>query len=180
MAKTPHFSPTVSYPRRTDEQQEMKTMTQQTEQAALDGSVEPDHTDDDQLSTHEALDRELRRQILSDKDAMAAFYRADWECDGCATKSCSGDFFVDFHGLLLCDGCTDAARDRLRELQRPLIEALVAEPTMKRALALGFELTRRGDDNRLVWIGDDDSYDGGNHPYANEHDALEDLVDELG
>jgi hypothetical protein len=55
---------------------------------------------------------------------------------------------------------------------------LEADPTPEWALALGFELTRSGD-GRLVWVGDDDDYDGGNHPYADEKEALEDLVEEL-
>jgi hypothetical protein len=86
--------------------------------------------------------------------------------------------FVEFHGLFLCDGCTENARLALRRIQLPLIEALGADPTLERALALGFELTRRKD-GRLVWVGEDDDYDGDSHPYADEKEALEDLVEEL-
>jgi hypothetical protein len=55
---------------------------------------------------------------------------------------------------------------------------LAADPTLERAPALGFELTHR-DDGRLVWVGDDDDYDGDSHPYADEKEALEDLAEEL-
>lgn len=65
----------------------------------------------------------------------------------------------------------------LRELQRPLIEKLAAEPNLEHALALGYQLIRHN--GRLTWVSDDDHYDGGSHPYADEQHALEDLIAEL-
>lgn len=119
------------------------------------------------------IDRALRR-IVAQKDPL----NSDCECEGCGYHCYDHCAFTDFHGLFLCDGCVEEARDALREIQRPLIEMLEAEPTLDHARALGFELTRRGD-GRLVWVGEDDDYDGGKYPYANEHEALEDLVGEL-
>ena len=140
----------------------------------LDEIVERWQEEHGKLSELNKIDRELRRRIVSERDS----FDRDHECEGCGTHNWNYDFFVDFHGLLLCDGCADHARDKLSNLQRPLIEALEAEPTLEQARALGFELTRR-DDGRLVWIGEDDDYDGGSHPYADETEALDDLVEEL-
>jgi hypothetical protein len=127
-----------------------------------------------QVSEPERIDRELRRRIIGDRDR----HDSAFECEGCGHHHWDSFDFVTFHGLLLCDGCAEHARDELRNIQRPLIEALEADPTLERALALGFELTRRGD-GRLVWVGDDNDYDGGSHRYADEKEALEDLVEEL-
>jgi transcription elongation factor Elf1 len=127
-----------------------------------------------QASESEKIDRELRRRIIADRDR----HDSAFECEGCGHQHWDSCVFITFHGLLLCDGCAENARDELRDIQRPLIEALAADPTLERALALGFELTR-SDDGRLAWVGDDDDYDGGSHPYADEKEALEDLVEEL-
>jgi hypothetical protein len=126
------------------------------------------------LSGQELIDRELRQRINADRDRFA---RDDYECEGCSFHHYDHCAFVDFHGLSLCDGCADRARRELYDIQRPLIEALAAEPTLERAGALGFELTR--DEGRLVWIGEDDDYDGGKQPYADEREALEMLAEEL-
>jgi hypothetical protein len=129
---------------------------------------------DSATSELERIDAELRRRIRSARDSLDT----QFECEGCCDRHWDSDRFVSFHGLLLCDGCTEQARDILRELHQPLVEQLAAEPTLERAFALGFEL-RRGDGGRLVWVGDDDDYDGGSHPYADERDALECLIEEL-
>lgn len=126
------------------------------------------------LSDQDRIDRELQRRILGQRDR----HDTDCECESCGYRHYEHTVFGDFHGLFLCDGCRDNARNELRDIQRPLIEALEAEPTLEHARALGFELTR-GDDGRLIWLGEDDDYDGGSHPYADEQEALDDLVGEL-
>lgn len=126
------------------------------------------------LSGQERVDRELRQRITAERDRFA---RDDYECEGCSFRYYDHCAFVDFHGLSLCDGCVQNARRELYAIQRPLIEALAAQPTLERAGALGFEL--RCVDGRLVWVGEDDDYDGGEHPYADEREALDILVEEL-
>jgi hypothetical protein len=140
----------------------------------FDEIVERWQEEHSQITESEKIDRELQRRIIADRDR----HDSAFECEGCGHQHWDSCGFVTFHGLLLCDGCAENARDELRNIQRPLIEALEADPTLERALALGFELTR-SDDGRLVWVGDDDDYDGGSHPYADEKEALEDLVEEL-
>ena len=143
----------------------------------FDEVVERWQDDHAERSEHERIDRELRRRITSEKASIVDLHR-DWECDGCGTQHHEYYAFEEYHGLLLCDGCAGAARDELRAIQRPLIDRLRAEPTLAHAGPLGFELTRR-DDGRLVWLGDDDYLDGGSHPYANEQEALHNLIEEL-
>lgn len=126
------------------------------------------------LSELEKIERELRERVRGERDTLDS----QFQCEGCGHRHWSDDFFLEFHDLLLCDGCADHARDILRELRQPLVEALEAEPTLENAKTLGFELVR-GDDGGLVWVSDDDEYDGGSHPYTDEQDALESLVDEL-
>jgi hypothetical protein len=126
------------------------------------------------LSDIERIDRELRERIRGEQDTHAT----QFECEGCAYRHCLRDYFEDFHGLFLCDGCAYHAREVLRELQEPLVERLAAEPTLEHAQALGFELMRRAD-GRLAWVSDDDEYDGGSFPYGDEQEALDGLVGEL-
>jgi hypothetical protein len=126
------------------------------------------------LTEQERIDRELRRRIV---DGGNRYEHDDYECEGCGHRHWNGDEFVNFHDVFLCDGCLYNARDELRDIQRPLIAVLKAEPTLEHAQALGFELTQR--DGRLLWVSEDDDYDGGCHPYANDQEALEDLVEEL-
>jgi hypothetical protein len=140
----------------------------------LDEIVERWQEEHGQLSEAERIDRELRRMIVAGRDRLDS----DYECEGCSYRDRDGDSFVDFHGLFLCDGCTENARLALRGIQLPLIEALEADPTLERALALGFELTHRKAGG-LVWVGDDDDYEGGSQPYADEKEALEVLAEEL-
>jgi len=142
----------------------------------LDAIVERWQDDHGQFSEQEKIDRELRRQMTSEKAAIVDHY-SDFECEGCNYHYYDHCAFTDFHGLFLCDGCVREAREILRDLQRPLIEALEAEPTLEHARALGFELLRQ--DGRLIWVSDDDDYDGGSYPYANEQEAVEGLVGEL-
>jgi hypothetical protein len=127
-----------------------------------------------QVSESERIDRELRRRTVADRDRLDS----DYECEGCNHHHWDSGGFVTFHGLLLCDGCAEHARDEFRDIQRPLIEALAADLTLERALALGFELTR-SDDGHLVWVGEDEDYEGDSHPYADEREALEVLAEEL-
>lgn len=124
-----------------------------------------------ELSEQEQVDRELRRRITADRDDHLD---DRFECEGCNFRHWEHAAFVEFHGLLLCDGCHFHARDELRDIQQPLIERLAAEPTLENARALGFELTRH--DGRLVWISDDDEYEGGE---ADEQEALAYLLDEF-
>ena len=127
------------------------------------------------VSEADRIERELRRRILAEKERMDSAY----ECDGCSFRHDDGDFFRVLHSLFLCDGCYDLAREELRALRRPLVEALAAEPTMANARALGFELTRRGD-GRLVWASVDEEFDGDVAPYVDEQEALACLAEELG
>lgn len=126
------------------------------------------------VGEQERLARELRRRIVAGKEPPYGF-----ECEGCSFRHDDHHPFVELRGLFLCDGCSWRAREVLRDLQRPLIEALEAEPTLESARALGFELVR-GRDGRLVWVGDDETFDGGAKAYADEREALQCLVEELG
>jgi hypothetical protein len=130
--------------------------------------------DHGRVSETERLERELRRRIVAEKVRMDSAY----ECEGCSFRHDDGDVFCEFHGLFLCDGCYEFAREELRALRRPLVEALAAEPTVAKARALGFELTRRSD-GRLVWVSEDEDFDGGVEPYADEQEALACLAEEL-
>ena len=132
---------------------------------------------DEQGEKRSALDRidcELQRLIVAERSNFDIGYM----CDGCGYVDADGFSFVPFHGLFLCNGCVDHARDELRVLKRPLIEALKAEPTLERAEALGFQL-QHDDDGSFIWADEDDDYDGASHTYADETEALEDLVQEL-
>jgi hypothetical protein len=126
------------------------------------------------LSEQERIDRELRRRILSEGAALDQ----ECSCDACGYRNLLHDYFEDYHGLFLCEGCAADAREVLRELQQPLVARLALEPTLEHAEALGFELQRRGD-GRLVWLGDDDVFGSTGEPYADEQEALECLAEEL-
>lgn len=126
------------------------------------------------VSEQERLSRELRRRIVAEKEPASGY-----ECEGCSFRHYDHDAFLEFRGLFLCGGCGEQARAVLRDLQRLLREALAAEPTMANARALGFELIRRSD-GRLTWVSEDDEFDGCEEPYADEHEALEWLAEELG
>jgi hypothetical protein len=157
-----------------NELHELEESTWERLSPVVDAIVERWQEEHGQVSEAERIDRELRRRIVAGRDHDDS----DYQCEGCGYRDRDGDSFVEFHALFLCDGCIPNARDELRNIQRPLIEALEADPTLERALALGFELTHRKD-GRLVWVGDDDDYDGGSHPYADEKEALEVLAEEL-
>lgn len=126
------------------------------------------------VGEQERLRRELRRRIVDEKEPLGCF-----ECEACSFRDFDHHAFVMFRGLSLCDGCFEHARDVLRDLQRPLVEALQAEPTIANARALGFELARRSD-GRLLWVSEDEDFDSGEEAYADEREALECLADELG
>jgi hypothetical protein len=152
---------------------ELEELAAQRVERILDEIVERWQDARTEISERARIDRELRRRIVAEKEESDSRY----ECEGCSFRHYDHCAFLEFRGLFLCDGCAERARGELRELQRPLIDVLETEPTVENARALGFELSRKN--GRLVWVGDEDTYDGGDFPYADAHEALEDLVGEL-
>jgi hypothetical protein len=156
------------------ERDELESLIAERMGPVLDETVARWREDRGQVSEQERVARELRRRIVAEKELPSGY-----ECEGCCFRHSDHHAFVEFRGLFLCDGCREHARAVLRELQRPLREALATEPTMANAHALGFELIRPSD-GRLTWVSEDDAFDGGEEPYADEHEALECLAEELG
>lgn len=123
----------------------------------------------------EMVDRELRRLFIARREEPVD---ESAPCEGCGYPKHHPEWFIlDFRGLRVCDGCCILAEFLLATLQRPLIEALQAEPTIENARALGFELVH-DPDRHLSWHDEEDTggYAGS---YPDEEAALQGLVDEL-
>jgi hypothetical protein len=133
------------------ELQELEESTWERLSPVFDAIVERWQEEHGQLSEAERIDRELRRLIVVRRDR----FDSDYECEGCSHRDRDGDSFVDFHGLFLCDGCTENARLALRGIQLPLIEVggrtdigagacprLRTHPPRRRSPCLGRRLRR--------------------------------------
>jgi hypothetical protein len=120
-----HFSVELAFAKRgldlatlsANELLELEESTWERLSPVFDAIVERWLEEHGQVSEPERIDRELRRRIVAGRDHDDS----DYQCEGCSHHNWDGGSFADFHGLLLCDGCTPNARDELRDIQRPLI-----------------------------------------------------------